>query len=100
MQTSNESQIKVTIVRMGRDAQQEVTLSEGATVADAFAATGQDYSELTREVFCDGVKTQGHFEVDNGDVLYIVADKVTAGQLDNAEKDFVNKIVRMTSIRM
>lgn len=78
MQTTETNEINVTVVRMGRDTI-HVSLEEGATVADAINAAGMDFNTLERDVFCDGVKAEGAFVVDNGDVLSIVASKVDAG---------------------
>ena len=81
MQTSNTNEIKVTIVRMGRDEQQVAMLEEGATVADAFEAVGMNFEDVSRDVYCEGQKAEGSYPVDNGDVLSIVASKVEAGKV-------------------
>ncbi len=72
-------EIKVTISRLGRTEDQIATIDAGGTVADAFNAVEMDFDKIGRDVFCEGEKAEGSFEVQDGDVLAIVAEKVEAG---------------------
>jgi tRNA G37 N-methylase Trm5 len=77
METTNQATVK--IVRMGRD---EVIVNiEDAitTVEQAFSSAGMDFNTIDRDVYCDGIKAEGSYKVNDGDVLSIVADSVKAG---------------------
>jgi hypothetical protein len=79
MEATTNEQATVKIVRMGRD-EIIVNITEGVnTVADAFAIANMHFDTIGRDVYCDGVKAEGHYKVNDGDVLSIVADSVKAG---------------------
>ena len=76
------SGINVSIARMGRSENITVNVPEGSTVSDVFAAADMSFDDLDKDCYCEGVKAEGQFTVNDGDVLSIVADKVEAGYLN------------------
>lgn len=73
---TNESRISIQIVTMGRETV-TLELPVGTTVEEAFAQT--DIDVQGRDVYCGAVKAEGHFELQDGDILTLVKDKVKAG---------------------
>ena len=71
------TQIQIELVTMGSSSQ-VITVEQGATVKDALVAAG--LSTENQKVFCGGVAAELHYELENGDILSVIKNKVDAGK--------------------
>ncbi len=72
----NSDTIRVTVSNVGQEAV-VVRLDEGSTVADAMAAA--NFPTAGRDIYCDAVKAELGYTVQDGDTLMLIQDKIHAG---------------------